>query len=180
MNFFAKKKFLISESQELPVVNAVLNVDKELRLKRGDVELAIHFNTKEELVEGLADYEEIVKIVHEKLGVSFEQAKRVRKDLEGIIDVDNGIIVLVKVPNTQIGKICLSLYALGSTGGTTEEIAAISHVHDSTRIILNHKDYKKYFRKISRANYVLSDVGLSYVTTKIIPSLREDPNNASD
>lgn len=153
-------------------------MSKELRIRRGDVELAIRFDTKEELVERLGDYEEITKIVQEKLGVSLEQKRTTRKDLEGIIEVDNGKLILVKAPKSKVEKVCLVLYAIGSDGATPEEITAISHVPNPSRNILNNGSYKKYFRKIARGKYVLSDVGLSHVTNTILPALRGDSSNA--
>jgi hypothetical protein len=118
-------------------------MSKELRIKRGEVELAVYFNNKEELIERLSDYEEIIKIIKEKVGDSFEPVKTIRKDLEGIIAFENGKRVLVKAPKTKAGKVCLVLYSIGSDGATPEEISMASHVNNPSRSILHNRYQKK-------------------------------------
>lgn len=154
-------------------------MSRELRITKGDVELAIHFNTKEELTEGLSDYEEITKIVQEKLGISLESKRTVRKDLEGIIEVNNGKMILVKAPKLKVEKVCLALHAVGEDGATPSEVAAISHVQNPSRSILTSTVYKKYFRRTPRKKYVLSDQGLYFTTNTIIPELKGDTKNAT-
>ena len=149
-------------------------MSKELRIKKGDdVELSIHFDKPDELKKGLEDYEEILKIVQDKLGVSFESKRTIRKDLEGICDFEGSHVVLIKSPKSQIMKICLVLYAYGPKGSTLEEISMSSGVVNPSSNVISVKGYKKYFRKISKDRYALSDVGISFVTEEILPELRK-------
>ena len=146
-------------------------VPKELRIRKGDIEIAITFDTKEQLEEQLKDYDEIISVVKDKLGVSFE-SKKVRKDLEGICDFENNKVVLIKSPSSQVMKVCLVLYAYGPAGTTLKDISLSTGIRNPSRNVLSIKSYKKYFRKISKDKHALSDAGISYITSTIIPELK--------
>lgn len=155
-------------------------MSKELRIKKGDVELSIHFDTKDQLKEGLNDYEEILKIVEERLGVSLASKKIMRKDLEGICDFSGNHIVLIKSPDSQVKKICLALYAYGPSGATLEDMTATTGISNPSSNVLSIKGYKKYFRKLSKGKYALSDIGISSVTDEILPEIKNGKNNGSN
>ncbi|SHO43600.1 hypothetical protein NSIN_20114 [Nitrosotalea sinensis] len=154
-------------------------MSKELRIKKGDVELAIHFDTKDQLKERLEDYEEISKIVEERLGVSFESKKAIRKDLEGICDFENNHIVLIKSPSSKVKKVCLVLHAYGPSGATLEEITLSSGVTNPSRNVINNTANKKYFRRLVQGRYALSDKGISFVTDEILPELKGGNNGTN-
>ncbi|MEM3112536.1 MAG: hypothetical protein QXY90_05805 [Candidatus Anstonellales archaeon] len=155
-------------------------MSKELRIKKGDVELSIHFDTKEQLKERLEDYEEISKIVEERLGVSFESKKTIRKDLEGICDFEGNHVVLIKSPSSKVKKVCLVVYAHGPAGATLEQIAAGSGISNPSRKVINNAGNMKYFRNLAKGKYALSDVGISFVTSEILPELRSEKPNGTD
>lgn len=155
-------------------------MSKELRIKKGDVELGIHFDTTEQLKERLTDYEEIVKIVKERLGVSFEPKKSIRKDLEGICDFEGNHVVFENSPDSPLKKICLVIHAYGPKGATLEEISFGSGVSNPSKKFLTNFSYKKYFRKLERGRYGLSDVGISFVTDEILPELKSGKKNGAN
>lgn len=111
----------------------------------------------------------------DKLGVSFE-SKKVRKDLEGICDFDDNQVVLVKSPSTKVKKVCLVLHAYGPKGATLNEIALGSGINNPSRKVINNTGNKKYFRKLSRGKYALSDEGISFVIDTILPELQNNQN----
>ena len=155
-------------------------MSKELRIKKGEVEIAIRFETKEQLEEQLNDYDEIVDIVKNKLGVNFESKKTIRKDLEGICDYDDNQIVLIKSPSSKLKKVCLVLYAYGPSGTTLTEITLSSGVTNPSRNVINNTGGKQYFRLIGKNKYALSDKGISYVTETILPELKGEKDNGSN
>ena len=154
-------------------------MSKEIRIKKGDVELAIHFDTKDQLKDRLADYEEISKIVEERLGVSFESKKIIRKDLEGICDFSDNHVVLIKSPSSKVKKVCLVLYAYGPTGATLEEITMSSGVTNPSRNVIRNTGSKRYFRSLGRGKYALNDVGITFVTTEVLSELRGINNSTN-
>lgn len=154
-------------------------MSKELRIKKGDVELAIHFDTKDQLKEGLADYEEISKIIEERLGFSFESKKTIRKDLEGICDFSDNHVVLIKSPTSKVKKVNLVLYAYGPTGATLDEITMSSGVANPSRNVIRNTGSKKYFRSLEKGKYALSDTGITFVTTEVLPELRGNDNGTN-
>lgn len=147
-------------------------MSKELKIKKGDVELSIQFDKPDELKERLEDYDEILKIVEERLGVSLEGKRTIRKDLEGICDFENNRVIMIKSPKSKVKKVCLVLHAQGPDGATLEDITRGSGVANPSKNILNNASYRKYFRKLSKGIYSLSDVGITFVTNKILPELR--------
>lgn len=151
-------------------------MSKELRIKKDDIELAIHFDTKEQLKERLVDHEEILQIIKERLGVSFESKKAIRKDLEGICDFENNHIVLIKSPSSKVKKVCLVLYARAPSGATLEEISLESGISNPSKNVINNGNNKVYFRKISKGRYALSDKGINFVTSEILPELKSGIN----
>jgi len=145
-------------------------MSKELRIKKGDIEISISFDTPSELEEQLKDYEKIVEVVKNRLDISFE-SRRIRKDLEGICDFDENQVVLIKSPSSKVKKVCLVLYAYGPKGATLEEITLSSGIVNPSRNVLNNTGNKKYFRKLTN-KYALSDKGMSFVTKEILPELK--------
>ena len=152
---------------------------KELRIKKGEIEIAISFETKDQLEEQLKDYEDIVEIVKNKLGVSFE-TRKIRKDLDGICDYDENKVVLIKSPSSKLKKVCLVLYAYGPSGATLEEITLSSGVTNPSRNVINNTGGKQYFRLIKKGEYTLSDKGISFVTETILPELKNVGENGTD
>jgi len=146
-------------------------LSKELRIKKGDVELSIRFDTPSELKKRLEDFDDITKIVEEKLNVSFETKREVRKDLEGICDFENNQVVLIKPPSSKVKKVCLIMYAHGPEGANLEQITLASGITNPSKNVINNGDNKKYFRRIKSGVYGLSDTGITFVTNAILPEL---------
>lgn len=147
---------------------------KSVEFSVGSVKLTISFDTPEELKTALGDVEEIKKILKEKLPeASTEPSRVIRKDLEGICDYHDGKLIMLRAPDSKGKKVCLALYAIDADGATPKEIATISHVQNPSNSILHNLSYKKYFRKLTNGKYVLTDVGLSFVTGTILPELKE-------
>jgi len=131
------------------------------------------------LKKGLEDYEEILKIVQDKLGVSFESKRTIRKDLEGICDFDGNHVVLIKSPSSKVKNVCLVLYAYGPNGATLEEITLSSGVTNPSRNVIRNTGNKKYFRNLAKGKYTLSDIGITLVTNEILLELRGENKNGS-
>lgn len=155
-------------------------MSKEIRIKKDNVEFAIYFDTKDQLKERLVDYEDISQIIEERLGVSFESKKTIRKDLEGICDFDNNIVVLIKSPESKLKKVCLVLYAYGPTGATLKEITISSGVTNPSRNVINNTANTKYFRSFARGKYALNDKGITFVTTKVLPELKGENKSGTN
>lgn len=154
-------------------------MSKELRVKKGEIEIAIQFETTEELQKKLEDFDKILTVVQEKLGVSFESKKIIRKDLEGICDFDNNHVVLIKSPTSKVKKVCLVMYAHGPTGATLDEIALESGISNPSKNVINAGSNKTYFRKLSKGQYALTDKGISFVTSEILPELKGNGNGTN-
>ena len=73
---------------------------KEIRIHRNTVDLTIHFNTVKELEQQLEDHEKIWQIVEKHVGVTSLEKKSIRKDLEGICDVEDNLIILKRNPKS--------------------------------------------------------------------------------
>ncbi len=147
---------------------------KSVELEVGKVKLTISFDTPDELRTALGDLDEIRNILKEKIPeASAEPTKAIRKDLEGIFDYHESKLIMLKTPDTKVEKVCLALYAIDADGATPKEIGIVSHVHNPSQSILHNHTYRKYFRQVRDGKYVLTDVGLDYVTNTILPELRK-------
>jgi hypothetical protein len=152
---------------------------KSVEFEVGSVKLTISFNTVEELKAALGQVEEIKKVLKESLPeASTEPSKTVRKDLEGFFDYQDGKLVMVKAPETKVKKVCLALYALDPDGAGVppKEIGRLSRVQNPSNSVLHSPSYKKYFRQLKNGNYVLTDVGLAFVTNEILVTKEKEKN----
>jgi hypothetical protein len=144
---------------------------KSVEFKIGVVELTISFDTVDELKTALGQVEEIKQVLKESLPeASAEPAKTVRKDLQGFFEYEGGNLIMVKAPKTKADKVCLALYALDPDGAgvSPKEIGRVSRVQNPSNSILHNASYKKYFRRLKNGDYVLTDKGLTHVTTDIL------------
>lgn len=76
-------------------------------------------------------------------------------------------------------KICLTLYAYGPKGAILEEMTAATGISNPSRNVLSIAGYKKYFRKLAKGKYTLSDVGISFVTNELLTELKGGNDNGS-
>lgn len=153
---------------------------KSVEFEVGSVKLTISFDTIEQLRTALGQVEEIKKVLKDNLPeASTDVAKIVRKDLEGIFDYHAGQLVMLRAPSSKVKKVCLMLYAVGSEGATPKEMTAVTKVQNPSNSLLHNVSYKKYFRKLANGKYVLTDVGLSFVTDVILPEIKEDKVSAT-
>lgn len=152
---------------------------KSVEFGVGSVKLTITFDTVEELKIALGQVEDIKNVLKESLPeASTEPSKTVRKDLQDFFDYQDGKLVMIKAPDTKVKKVCLALYALDPDGAgiPPKEIARVSRVQNPSNSILHSPSYKKYFRQLKNGNYMLTDVGLAFVTNGILVTKEKEQN----
>lgn len=147
-------------------------MSKEIVLKHGNVEIVIPFNNADDLKTKLKDHEEILNVIKQNLGEYLNEKKVIRKDLEGVCDFQDEYVVLIKSPSEAVKKVALVLYAYGPQGANLNEISVSSGISNPSKKVLTAGHSARYFRKVSKKNYGLSDSGLTWVIQKVIPDLK--------
>ena len=144
----------------------------EVRIKTKFGEFAIPFEDKEELRTKLKDAEELVKIIESEAGkfAAFEE-----KPVVGLEDImtrtPDGLIRLLKVPDSAPKTVGVAVYSYYPKGGTIEQIEKSSCVKGFRGEYFKHKTYKNYFIELSPGVYSLTPEGLKWVT-EIVDKLR--------
>jgi hypothetical protein len=148
----------------------------ELRLKLGrDAELDISFDDEAELADKLAslNLDNISALVQSKAGMFAPREPRQPKPgLEQIYRfASNGLVELIKSPKNEPETVGLVLYAYHPEAASIENISASSGVRAVSQKYLSHKGYSAYFERKGRGMYALSQKGIAWVTSKILPDL---------
>lgn len=153
---------------------------KTLSFGIGNTTLSISFERPEELKSALVDLEEIRQIIKENFGNSHVGEKKlVRKDLEGSFQYDSdGKLVMTKFPDSKVKKVALALYPYGGSGLTNKEITDLCGVANPSHSVLHDHKYRKYFRKVGKGKYALSDIGMTFVVKNILGENKEESTNA--
>jgi hypothetical protein len=143
----------------------------EVRIKTDFGEVVIPYNNLSELELGLQDIDKVTELVAKKAGnVVKARTKTAFEDIFGF--ASGGLVELYKTPDTELKTVVLVLFAYHPAGATTEDIFKSSGVKDAARNYLTAGGSKKYFSKLSKGRYGLSQEGLVFATTRIIPELR--------
>lgn len=146
-------------------------MEKQFVYKKGNAEIIIPFKDNESLKNELGSLPEIIEIISKKIpDLLFE-----RKPKSGYEDLyrysSDGKIELNEYPPSKIDHVLLVLFF------KHPELMAIQQINDivgisNSKDYINHKTYKKYFRK-SKGLVGLETEGLTFVSTTIIPALRK-------
>jgi hypothetical protein len=145
--------------------------DFEFRFKTKKGELIVNFNNPEELKEKLDKINEIVKIIDEKTeGMSFETQKEILQGLEDVYTYDaDGLIKFLRLPKniSKSNIIRLALF-LSPRPLNLKELTKVTGVNNPLAYMGS-----KHFMKLSDGTYTLKVDGRTYVTSKVIPKLRD-------
>jgi len=148
----------------------------ELRLKLGNTaELDIPFDDEAELSGKLAglNLESISALVQAKAGVFLtKEARQPKPGLEQVYRfTSNGLVELIKSPGNEPETVGLVLYAYHPEAASIENISTSSGVKAVSQKYLSHVSYRAYFERKGRGTYALSQKGIAWVTSKVIPGL---------
>jgi len=148
----------------------------EIRLKLGNAaELNIPFDDEAELAAKLAGLhlDNISGLVQAKAGAFLPREPRQPKPgLEQIYRfTSNGLVELIKSPGNEPETVGLVLYAYHPEAASIEDISTSSGVKAVSQKYLSHVSYRAYFDRKGRGTYALSQKGIAWVTSKVIPGL---------
>jgi hypothetical protein len=154
--------------------------EAKIRLKK--IEIVIPFENEDDLNQKLNDLstEKIVKTLEDKFGNII--SKEIRQPKPGLESVyrftPDGLVELIRVPSNEPKTVALVLYAYHPESATIEQVSKSSGVKSVSAKYLSHISYRDYFERRSDGTYALSQKGLTWVTTKIIPELLSEPENS--
>ncbi len=146
----------------------------EVRIKTDFGEVVIPYNNIEELENGLKEIEKVVELVSSKAAnIIKKESVQQKTGFEDLFSLtSDGLVEIKKAPDSEVKTVALVLFAYHPNGASTKQISKSSGVGNVSSRILTHSAYKKYFRKLGKKNYGLSQEGLEFVTKEIIPKLR--------
>lgn len=146
----------------------------EVRIKTDFGEVVIPYNNIDELREGMKNIEEVVELVNSRVNGIVQ--KEIRKPKPGYEDLysftADGLVEILKTPDSELKTVIMVLFAYHPKGATIQQISESSGVRQVARKYLSAGSYKKYFVKMSKDNYGLSQEGLEFATSRITPELR--------
>jgi hypothetical protein len=147
----------------------------EARIKTRFGEIVFNFDSINELKSNIEALD--VNSVSDILWKKFESviAKEIRQPKPSFEDIyrfsPDGLVELVKVPDSEPATIALVLFAYDPYPVNTEQIARSSGVRNAS-VILGQPRYAQYFDRISVGIYSLSTQGKTWVLEEIVPKLR--------
>lgn len=143
----------------------------EAKIKTKFGEFTIPFENKEELQSKLKDAEELVKIIDTEARKFAALEGKPVIGHEDIMVKTDGLIRLIKVPDTTPQRVVLAVYGYYPMGGSINQISKSSGVLQVSRKYLTHRDNRKNFIKLSSGNYSLSSEGLK-LANEIVRGIR--------
>ncbi|MHB8602821.1 MAG: hypothetical protein ACYC6W_03150 [Nitrosotalea sp.] len=146
-------------------------MSKEIRIHKDKLDLIIRFDTTAELKQRLQDYDEIWKILEEKIGFTSIENRTITKEMEEFCKLQDNTVVLKKIPKSPLHTVILCLYAYGPRGANADEISLSTGIESPSSKIITPTKNKKYFRKLENNGWYLSDDGLKMIQ-KIIADLK--------
>lgn len=159
-------------------------MEKQLRYKKGPIEIIIPFENDENLKKELDSLKNTLKIVDEQISDIGIQ----RTPKPGYEDLyrynEDGLIELLKIPPTKLDTIILVMFFQHPTPITTESLVAATGIPTSPQYVGNKKKYGELFSDAGRGQYALQQKALDLAVNKIVPELRKqdkssEPNNNS-
>ncbi len=159
-----------ANGEDLNTINS-LRPSMEFRIKLGNAQVAIPFDSAEELETRLQQLDGIVRVIQRNLPDVLRDEERVKPGLEGVYYLAaDQTPVIVRIPAAKVEAIGLAVFAAEPRGLTGSEIEAASRVKNSLKDYVYNKSYKKYFD--ARGGKVhLSHEGARWVTEQVIPRL---------
>lgn len=142
---------------------------KELRVKKGEIELVLPFDSEEDLKSNLEALPNLVSLVS---GANLSIEKRTPKPgLEKLHRfTDKGEVEVLIAPKAQLDTILLVMFLKHPQSIRLEELSASSGIPTAVDF-LSKKQYALYFNKVSKGVYSLKQPAFEKVTKDIIPAL---------
>lgn len=138
-------------------------------------ELVVYFDTVEELEKNLKDIDldTLADSINEKLGkVIVREIRQPKPGFENIYRFTfNGLVELLKVPDSDPTTIGLVLFAYDPYPASTQQIALSSGVREAS-VVLGQPRNARYFNRVAKGLYSLTKEGKTWVLEEIVPKLR--------
>jgi len=147
----------------------------EAKVKTKFGEIVINFDSVEELktnIEAL-DTTVVSEMVFKKFeSVITKQAREPKPGLENVYRfTPSGLVEIIRVPDSKAETVALVLFAYHPEPALIEQVAFSTGIKDVASAYLTQTAYKKFFSKVQDGRYMLSQEGLDWVSTKIVPKL---------
>jgi len=152
----------------------------EVRVKTKIGEIVINFDTLEELKSNvdaldinvvtnyLSKFESLIPTEPRKPKPGFEEIYRF---------TTSDLVEFINIPDTLTKSeiVALVMFAYHPEEVTSQQVVSSSGIREAVGDYLTHRDYKKYFIRRD-GTFTLSNEGLKWVTSKIVPKLKETRN----
>jgi len=152
----------------------------QVRIKREFGDLVIEYSTLEDLQSKLDEIEKVEQIVASKIGVSLSQYGQ-RKPKPGYQDVyrflPDGTVELLLFPTKKVQRAALVLFAYDQAVPAAV-IEKCTNIHKVISKVLTVTGSKEYFTRTKDGKYSLSPGGLTWVTSTLIPQLRQKKSSS--
>lgn len=167
-------------SKDTNTVRKMAKFEAKIRLGH-NAEIVIPFDTEEDLNQKLNDIniENVIKTLESKFGgFGIKEPRLAKPGFENIYRfTKDNLVEIIKSPSNEPKTVALVVYAYHPEVATIEQISLSSGVKDASAKYLSHVSYKDYFVRRGEGKYALSQKGLTWVMTKIIPELLPQPEN---